>query len=161
MAQPRKSSVVAKLAITGLALAALAAAGVLALPSLVEIRALAILGRAGVDDAALVVESVGWRETVVSGVRIADALSIDRVVIRYAPHEAIMGRLREITASGLVLRAAVGPDGLSLGALDRLLAGDGAAAPVDRIELPVDRIELRGARLELATPAGAAPVAKG
>ena len=156
-AQPRKGSVLAKLAITALALAALAAAGVLALPTVVENRALAFLDQAGIDDAALVVESVGWRETVVSGIRISDGLSIDRVVVRYAPDEAIEGRVREITASGLVLRAALGADGLSLGALDRLLTGGGAAASTP-VSTPVGWVVLHGARVELAIPAGAATV---
>ena len=154
MPQPKQGRNFARLAAAGLALAALAAAGlVLALPGLVERRVLAILDDAGIDDAALAVERVGWNETVISGLRIGRDLSASRVVLRYAPGDLVDGRVREVVVSGLALNAAISPDGLSLGALDRLGGRGGAAGAV-----AVGAITLREARIEVASPLGAITV---
>ena len=144
-----------RLAAAGLGLAALAAAAlVLALPGLAERRVLAILEDAGIGDAALAVERVGWNEMVIAGLRIGGDLSAVRVVLRYAPGDLIDGRVRDVVVSGLAVSAAITPDGLSLGTLDRLRGRGGALGA-----MPVGTITLRDARIEVASPLGAITVA--
>ncbi|MDJ0948403.1 MAG: YdbH domain-containing protein [Alphaproteobacteria bacterium] len=101
-------------------------------------------------------EAVGFDRAVLADVRVGRDHTVvaDRVEVAYALSELLDGRLRRATVDGLRVQATVGPDGVSLGELDPVLAGGpgDAAAPA---ALPP--LNLRGARVDLATPLG--PVA--
>lgn len=146
----------------GLALVA-AAAGLAwwARAALVERALLAALAARGLAPAALEVERVDLAGIAVGGLAIgppgAPDLAATRVEADWSWAGLRAGRLDALRAAGLRLRATLDEQGLSLGALDPLLAGDGAAgAPADLPALPADRIALDDARLELATPEGVA-----
>ena len=140
--------------VAGLALLAVAAAAaVAALPRVAENRILAALGDAGVTDADLTVETIGWRQATVVDLRLGDDLEIASLTVRYEPREAIGGRLRGLIVEGLVLRGAITGDGVAFAALEPFVGdGDGAGA------IPLETITLRNSRIELSAPLGAITV---
>lgn len=138
-------------------LALVAAAAGLAwefLPDIVERIAIARLAEMGVPEPRFTVVDVGLDRAELSGISIgvAGEMTARQVVIDYALDGLLEGRLAGVTVRGATLKGSVGPDGVSFGGLDPLLAGgDGGNA------VPIPPIRLEDARLDLATPIG--PVA--
>jgi hypothetical protein len=109
--------------------------------------------RAGIEEASLVVEAIGIGSLSLADLRIGEppALEIARIDARYSPVGLWNGFLDELLVSGLRLRASLGDDGLSLGALDALLEGDSTGAA----GLPARKIVVEDARADLEAPGGA------
>jgi len=108
--------------------------------------------RAGIGEVSLAVEAVGIGALSLAHLRIGEppALEIARIDARYSPANLWNGFLDELLVSGLRLRASLGDDGLSLGALDALWEGDSEGTA----GLPARRIEVADASAELSTPDG-------
>lgn len=108
----------------------------------------------GIAPLSLVVADASPQRIVLRDVRVGEPpdLEIARATLRFHPRELAAGRLIAVDLEGVTLRARLGEEGLTLGALDPLLEGEGSgtASPLP----PVDRLSLRDGRLELATPAG-------
>lgn len=111
------------------------------------------LARRGVP-ARYAIDGIGLRTQRLRDVRIGDPrrpdLIADWIEIDLAPTFGAP-EVRAVRAGGVRLRAALGPDGLTLGVLDRLLPA-GAGGPIRLPDLPV---RLEDARLDLLTEAGA------
>jgi hypothetical protein len=109
--------------------------------------------RAGIEEASLVVEAVGIGELSLADLRLGapPALEIAHIEARYSAASLWNGFLDELLVSGLRLRASLGDDGLSLGALDALLEGDSEGAA----GLPARKIVVEDARVDLEAPGGA------
>jgi hypothetical protein len=109
--------------------------------------------RAGIEEASLVVEAVGIGALSLADLRIGEppALEIARIDAHYSPASLWNGVLDELVVSGLRLRASLGNDGLSLGALDALREGDSTGAA----GLPARKILVEDARADLEAPGGA------
>ena len=138
-----------KVLIAGLILVAAALAAIAALPRLAENRILHALAEAGVTDARLTVESVGWREASITDVRIGDGLSIAAITARYGLGDVMDGRIRELAVDALLLRGEASGAGVSFPALDPLLGNGGGGG-----RIPLDTIILRNSHVELTTPLG-------
>ena len=109
--------------------------------------------RAGIEEASLVVEAVGIEALTLADLRIGEppALEIAHIAAHYSPASLWNGFLDELLVSGLRLRASLGDEGLSLGALDPLLEGDSEGAA----GLPARKIVVADASAEFETPGGA------
>ena len=96
-------------------------------------------------------------EDVTIGAADAPDLAAARIDVAWSWAGIREGRANALRVSGLRLRAALGKDGLSLGALDPLLAGDADTDDAGRFPaLPASEIELEDARVALDTPDGPA-----
>ncbi|WP_439815046.1 intermembrane phospholipid transport protein YdbH family protein [Zavarzinia sp. CC-PAN008] len=123
---------------------------------LAEHVAVQALQRAGIDAVTLHVEEVTPGRVVVTGVALggADGWQVGRIEAALDLTNLAQPRLRSLVLSDVTARAAYGPDGLDLGALDPLLAlGEGRASGTTGPP-PVDEVKLERARLLLTTPYG-------
>lgn len=121
------------------------------------------IARRGLSPASLSVPRFGPDRLDVADLRIGhDAvgeadLRVARIETRFSPASLLAGRLEEARIAGVRVRGRYGEGGLSLGALDPLLAptGDEAPAGTTRVPvLPARAIQVGDARAALATPAG-------
>lgn len=149
---PRRRSRLLTVTLAGLGLIAAALAALwLLLPILLAPLARERLAELGVPAPRLTVRSVGLDQARLVAVAAGtdDELTVREITISYHPAGLLEGRLERVTLDGARLRASLGPDGLSLGSLDPLLAarGDGGTP-----SFPPIRIE--DAEIELATPLG-------
>ncbi len=160
----RRRAVSAAFAVLALAAIALLAAGAALLARRAELTEqwiVAELAARGVAPASLRVARIDARglelEDVAIGAAEAPDLAAARVDVGWSWAGLREGHADTLRVSGLRLRAALGEDGLSVGALDPLLAGDAEAAePAAFPALPVREIELEDARFALDTPDGPA-----
>ena len=160
----RRRAVSAVLAVLVLAAIALLAAGAALLARRAELAEHWIvteLAARGVAPASLRVARLDARglalEDVAIGAADAPDVAAAQIDVGWSWASLRAGRADTLRVSGLRLRAALGEDGLSLGALDPLLARDAATADPDAFPaLPVREIELDDARVALATPDGPA-----
>jgi len=152
---PRRRSRLLTVTLVGLGLVAVAAAALwLLLPAILAPLAKERLAELGVPDPRLTVRSIGLDRARLVAVAVGrdDELTVQEITISYELAGLVEGRVDGITLHRPRLRASVGPDGLSLGSLDPLLAGRDTGGVAS---LPPIRIE--DAEVELATPLG--PVA--
>ena len=160
----RRRVVTAALAVLALAAIALLAAGAALLArraDLAEQWIVAELAARGVAPASVHVARIDARglelEDVTIGAAETPDLAATRIDVGWSWAGIRAGHADTLRVSGLRLRAALGEDGLSVGALDPLLAGDAEAAGAGAFPaLPAREIELDDARLALATPDGPA-----
>ncbi len=155
------SAVLAVLAFAAIALLAAGAALLARRADLAEQWIFAELAARGVAPASARVARLDVRgltlEDVAIGAADAPDLAAARIDVGWSWASLRAGHADTLLVSGLRLRAALGEDGLSLGALDPLLAGNAEAAdPRAFPALPVREIELDDARIALATPDGPA-----
>jgi hypothetical protein len=114
---------------------------------------LAEIRRAGIEEASLSVEAVGFGGLSLADLRLGapPALEIARIEARYSPGSLWKGTLDELLVSGLRLRASLDDNGFSLGALDALFEGDSGGAG----GLPARKIAIADARASVEAPGGA------
>lgn len=160
----RRRAVSAVLAVLALAAIALLAAGAALLArraDLAEQWIVAELAARGVAPVSVRVARIDARglalEDLTIGAAEAPDLTAARIDVGWSWTSLRAGSADTLRVSGLRLRAALAGDGLSLGALDPLLApepgtADSGAFPA----LPAREIELDDARVTLATPDGPA-----
>lgn len=105
-----------------------------------------VIGRAlaerGVSPVSFSVGFIGFRSISLSDIEIGAAdnpdATVDSVTVTYAPGELLSGRVRSVEIGEARLRIRAGDEGLSLGALDPLLAGGGEGGA---LELPPVHVE--------------------
>lgn len=127
----------------------------LVLPAILERVLVDRLVEMGVPSPRLSIVRLGLERSVVRGIRAGQdgEFTADEIVVDYHLPEILEGTLRQVVVRGARLSASLGPDGLSLGSLDPLLAGGGGG------ELPaLPPIRLDAARLDLATDYGIAQI---
>jgi hypothetical protein len=108
--------------------------------------------RAGIEEASLAVEAVGFAGLSLVDLRLGTppALAVARIEARYSPGNLWSGMLDELLVSGLRLRAALDDDGVSLGALDALLGAGSQGAR----GLPAGKIVIEDGRADLEATGG-------
>lgn len=157
--RPRRFRWLRSAALIGLgAIAVVAAALWLLLPTIVGRLVTERLAEMGVPAPRLVVSQVGYGRVILAGVAAGteDELTAREIAVEYRLPELFDGTIDGITISGPTLRASLGPDGLSLGSLDPLLAGNRDGEPPS---IPPVRIE--DATIDLATVIGRVTLAGG
>lgn len=146
--------------LVGLGLIAVAGAVLwLLLPTVATRLALARLADMGVPNPRLEVLQIGYDRAVILGLAAGtdDELTVDEIAVAYHYRDILGGAVESVTLRGATLRASIGPDGLSLGSLDALLAGHGGGGQIPALP----PIELEGARIDLATGFGAVALTGG
>src|SRR5262245_28206315 len=119
-------------ALAAVALLAALGLGALALwgPDAAAARGTAVLRQAGYPAAAVRVDRLG--PTAAAGtIVLAEGQGVERFTVSYTPWSLLAGRVGRVTVTGLRLRLAVGPDGLSLAGREAP-AGQGGGWP-DRL----------------------------
>lgn len=150
---------VLRLAVAGLGVIVLIAVGLwLALPIIAERVITDRLVAMGVPEPRLSLGDIGPTGATAFDVSLGTAgeLTADRIVVTYRLPELLDGVIDGIALDGATVHASIGPDGLSLGSLDVLLAGGGGG------ELPtLPPITLEEARVDLDTAFGAVALTGG
>ena len=124
------------------------------------------LAARGFEGVRFEVENAGWGRSRLTHMEIGDpvTLRLPEVSIGYSLSGLLTGHLDDVQFKGLEIQGHLGPDGLSLGAMDSVIgaaseptapgafrsANPDAAAP----EIPVDRIEIDDALLRIDTENG-------
>lgn len=115
------------------------------------------LGRMGIDDASLRVESVGLSGIAIRDVELGDGdLLLRALDLEWSAQALQARRFDAVRVHGLSVRGALGESGVRLGALDALRGGTAAApsGPPRFPVLPAARLEIEQANFTLETDAG-------
>ncbi|MED5260991.1 MAG: YdbH domain-containing protein [Myxococcota bacterium] len=171
MANPKSKSKPPYWIWIGAALAlALAGSGALLMRNAPRLISAAIhqeLAALGFKTVRFELENEGWGRSRLTHLEIGDpvTLRLPEVSIGYSLASLLTGRLDDVRFKELELGGHLGPDGLSLGAVDSVLGrtseppepGTSPAAHRDSTapEIPVERIEIEDARLRIDTEDGA------
>ena len=128
---PRRFRWLLRIAVVGRGVVILVGAGLwLALPHIAERAITERLVAMGAAEPRLTVRDIGLTRATAVGLRLGAAgeFTADSVTITYRLPELLDGVIDSVTIDGATMQASVGPDGLSLGSLDALLAGGGGGA---------------------------------
>ena len=123
------------------------------------------LASRGLPPARFRIDDVSWRGIAIDDFELGDpvTLSFPHLYVGVSPTSLAMGRASSLKIDGLKIRGSLGPDGLSLGALDALRSESSKPAPDPKhaespgavlSRLPVEEIEINAAHLSLSTPEG-------
>ncbi len=110
------------------------------------------VARAGLEPVAFEITDIGWRSASLEAVEVGEApdLTIARIGLGYTPADLLKGEVGRVTLGGVRLRARYGDDGLDLGALNPLLAGEGGTGG----GIPVEHVAVEDAAIDLETAQG-------
>lgn len=111
------------------------------------------LAERGIEPVSFSVSFIGLRSISLSDVVIGDPAApdvhVDNVSVSYSLGELMSGRVRSIDVGEARGRLALSEDGLSFGALDPLLKGEGGGGAAQ-----IPPVEIESAHIEIKTPEG-------